>query len=438
MLKILLHTNSGQGLVLIDRLQSEGHDVTLFFKGLNSKFKVMDGIVKKVSSLEEGIKTKPDVVVFDYVTESEDAEKLKKMGIPVFGAGKFNDDIELKRDYGLEVMQSVGIDIPETIKCKSFDEAIDYVKNNQKRYVVKINDNDSCYSSYVSSDVDDMLNMLEHFKNEKVANDKKGLILQEFIDGFEISIEGWHCGKSFLEGLYNNTIEEKKAFNDNLGPTVGSSGSVLLSNKDINPIFIDIISKMNNILIENDYRGAIDINFIFGYDGVPKALEFCGRIGYVAIEPFMEFYPGDFGELLCEVANGGDNHKALMNKKVIGVSLTAPPFPLDLPMSMDIKQRDEISEILSRKSNNLRITGWEDFSDSCYFSDVWLDNDRNLRVMTMTGNIAAVCATGDTINKAQELVYDKLDKIKLPNKSYRTDIGDRAVRWINGSWKNKK
>lgn len=50
--------------------------------------------------------------------------------------------------------------------------------------------------------------------------------------------------------------------------------------------------------------------------------------------------------------------------------------------------------------------------------------DGEYRVAGETGEVLVVTGCGDTMRAAQQEAYDRADEIILPNKFYRTDVGD--------------
>jgi phosphoribosylamine---glycine ligase len=428
--KILIHSFEASGLIMVRRLQEEGHEVYAFIKDKESK-DAFDGIVDKVETIEQGIKLNPDFVFFDDVDDGEVADKIKKYGIPVVGAGDFNDKIELDREFGIETMKQAGIQYPDTFDFKSVDKAIKFIDANPDRYVVKTNEI-MCYSSYVSKSPEDMKFMLDHFRNEKLMSEKDGFILQRFVEGYEISTEGWFNGTEFVSGAFNHCIEEKKFMTGGIGPTTGCEGSVVFQAGDGEPLVLNLV-KMTDILRKHDYKGAIDLNTIVDKKGIPYALEFCGRVGYVCFENFIHLYDGALGEFLYEVATGADDIVCnLSNDLCIGIRLTTPPYPHDeLPESVPEETKLKIGEYLGRRSRNMAIREWEDVEKNFYWLGVRMDENGLLRVATNDGVIGSICARGETIEECKKEAYAALNKISIPDKQYRIDIGDRAQEWFD-------
>lgn len=427
-MKIFVYSVDASALFMVDRLQHEGHEVILYIDAEDSK-KCYDNMVFKVDNPDDAIKMKPDFVFFDEITKGKTADKYKKMGIPVIGAGDYNDRMELDRTFGMDLMKKVGIKFPETTEFNSVNEAVAFIKKNPNRYVVKMNESQSNYASYVGKSPEDLINTLEHFRDENLIKEKSGFVLQEFIEGYEISTEGWFNGTGFVPGAFNHCIEEKKFLTGNLGPTTGSEGSVVFRAEDDSPLVANI-ARMTPILAKEGYKGALDLNTIVDKSGVPYALEFCPRTGYVCFENFIHLYDGDFGDFLHALALGEDFYAELSTDLCIGVRLSVPPYPQsDLPDSIPPQIMKTIEKYLGRRSINMRVLNWEKIAENCFLTGVYLNENNELRIATNDGIVGSMCARGKSIKAVQKDVYEKLKTIDIPDKQYRTDIGDRYAEW---------
>jgi hypothetical protein len=79
-MKILIHSKEGDSAGLAWQFQKDGADVSFFIKEKWAR-RQMDGIVPKVETLEEGLKTKPDFILFDLNGDGETADKVKSAAL---------------------------------------------------------------------------------------------------------------------------------------------------------------------------------------------------------------------------------------------------------------------------------------------------------------------------------------------------------------------
>jgi len=136
-MKILIHSASGDSGGLAWIMKNEGAEVSIFIKDTFAR-KVGEGLYHHVDSLEEGLKAKPDVILFDLNGEGEIAEKLRKDGFKVVGGSQLADKLEMDRAYGVNLAKQFGIKTPKTVEFKKIDEAIGYIKGNNKPLAIKL------------------------------------------------------------------------------------------------------------------------------------------------------------------------------------------------------------------------------------------------------------------------------------------------------------
>ena len=436
-MRILIHTVGGSGFVMAQRLQNEGHEVSVLLADednmfiANKKDPTYDGLVHKWSSLNQALQHGQDLVVFDTAGEHKDkvAAVCNKAGVPTLGGSKFGTEVEMDRTLSTEIMKKAGIQYPDTYSFKTFQEGINFIKKHPDRYVFKPNDNQTNYASYVSKTPEDMINTMEHYHDEHLIDETKGYILQKFVKGFEISSELWFNGEEFLPFCVHD-VEEKKFLVGNLGPTTGCMGSLVWINDNYDDMLVQNVLKMGPILKQYGYTGPVDVNTIVDKNKQPYALEYCLRFGYVCIENTMELCESDFGELLYATATGKPYTPKFSKDFCIGIRLTIPPYPMtEIPEKTSDADKKIVTEFLENRSVGIRIIGFEDFADSCYWDGVRLDEERE-GLFSCNDILGSICGKGKTIDEAKALVYDRLSKMDIPDKQYRTDIGDRGKEWF--------
>jgi len=93
--------------------------------------------------------------------------------------------------------------------------------------------------------------------------------------------------------------------------------------------------------------------------------------------------------------------------------MCVPPFPAD-----DVEWFEEHSRDLV-----VRFRG-DGIPDGIHLEDI-KHTDGEYRVAGETGEVLVVTGKGRTMRLAQEQAYSRAEEVILPNKFYRSDIGDR-------------
>ena len=401
MTKILLVSKDGVGASFLPRLMEEGHNVTYYL--LKDQYAgVLDGIVPKP------IHKKPDfsnfdLVLFDISGNAHLAEEALKV-TPTIGDGDLNTELEENRVFGIQVMEECGINVPPYEEFADLNEAKRFIRKTNKRFVFKPNGDQSTACTYVSKSPEDMLRHLDRLSSETKGEE---FILQEVVQGTEISTEGWFNGEEFF--LINSTLEEKKLMNDNKGPNTGCAGNLVWTYKQGtgNPyIFVEGLSKLKDFLHQYNYRGMIDLNTIIG-DRL-YGLEWTPRFGYDAAYTLFNLISSNLGDFLGAIASGSTPDYEIKGLFSAAIRLGIPPYP---------------SEIKGKHPEGVPIEGIEpeDCVRDCYLYDACISRGE-LVTCGVSGMVAVPVGKGDTINQAFLRVQGRVDKIQIPNMMYRTDL----------------
>jgi phosphoribosylamine--glycine ligase len=403
--KFLLISGGGDGLGLAFRLRMEGHDVAVTIKEHRARSNY-DGLLIKPKSWNDVLEPST-IVIFDSSGGGRTADRLRARGHFVFAGSTFADSLELDRPLALDFMSQAGIRIPESRTFRSWEKAKGYVKERDSRLVFKASgETGNHLGSYVSYDAGDLIEMLDYFAEVTRGFGKPEFILQDFVEGTEISTEGWFNGREFMSP-WNHTIERKQLMNDGLGPSGGCAGNLVWIEKEVNHVIEQGIAKMAPILREHEYIGPIDLNSVVNSDGV-FGLEFTPRFGYDALPALLELVEGGIGTTIAAMARGEfPSHLPLVNKKAAGLRVSIPPYP------SEHHHPDEGIPVrgLTREDR-----------DHLYFFDVKLNDANHLVSTSAFGAIVTITGIGDGITDAFSGPMEIAKRAKIPQKQYRTDL----------------
>ncbi|MBN1168481.1 phosphoribosylamine--glycine ligase, partial [Candidatus Woesebacteria bacterium] len=114
----------------------EGNNVKYFIKNKYAK-NIGNGFVPKTESWKKELNW-ADIIVFDDVLgHGALAEELRKKGKLVVGGTSYTDRLEDDRSFGQSELKKHGVRILPYMEFNYFDDAIDYVKANPNKYVIK-------------------------------------------------------------------------------------------------------------------------------------------------------------------------------------------------------------------------------------------------------------------------------------------------------------
>lgn len=422
---ILFFSNSGESCPIAYRMQKD-EDVQVYIHSPQYRG-VYHNMIPKCS-LTDLRKTarRADLVIFDMVKANErtreDLALLKIFDVSaksasifgpvaakiskdteVIGASEVTEEWELDRKGGADLARAIGLDLPEVVKFERLSDAVKFLQDEGKeiRWVFKPDNNQDLDLTYVEKYPGELVQKLTHEWMERITSDKFPFLLEKYIEGVEISTEGWYNGTSFVH--FNHTIEDKRLMNGNLGPATGSQSNVVWFKKG--GILISELKKLGPKLNQAGYRGPVDINAIVTKDRI-YFLEFTARFGYDALYGLLT---------LCQDVNKFFTKGFLGSWRpgfVASQRVTIPPYPY------------ANRELLKELAKDVSITP----TSKLWMEDVYFDAE-GCKCTGADGVIGVMTGYGTTLGEAISKMYQNIDKLRISSfLQYRTDGGRRAEK----------
>lgn len=417
-MKILIHSASGDSAGIAWLLKREGVNVEMYIKDPFSR-RVMEDIVPHVDKLEDGLRKKPDLVLFDLNGDGKTADKIRKNGFSVIGSSEMADRLEMDRSYGAKVAKQYGIACPETVEFTNIDEAIAYIKKTKKALALKVDNNKSEASSYVAKDQEDMLAYISHQKEEGLMQGDV-FILQEKIDGSEVSTECW-----FSNGVpcfpSNSTWETKKLLAGELGIRTGCETSVVCHYEGRSSKLAEqTVLKLGPLLKYSKYTGPFDVNAIVSEkDHKPYFLEFTPRLGYSAIFAFTAMLGMKLSDFLYQVSRGTFSIP-FKNKWSTALKIHIPPYPFG-------HEDDRITREAYKPTEGIRING--KLSSDFIPCDVKKGKTTEFETAGTMGIVGECVGSGNSLMESWRASQKVFKDIEVPNG------GGRYTDGIEDAWK---
>ncbi|MFH1398824.1 MAG: phosphoribosylamine--glycine ligase [Candidatus Woesearchaeota archaeon] len=396
----------------------EGHQAKYYID--NKEYKeVADGFVPKVDDWRAEVDW-ADVIVFDDVLgHGKWAKELRDQGKAVVGGTPYTDLLEDDRAFGQEELKKAGIPILPYAEFNSFEKAIEFVRANPGKYVIKPSGEAANMKGllFIGEDDEgrDVIQVLNDY-NQAWAKKIPSFQLQKRVNGVEIAVGGFFNGKQFIYPL-NVNFEHKKLFPGNLGPSTGEMGTSMFWSGP-NKLFNLTLKKMETKLAEEHYVGYIDINCIVNGHGI-YPLEWTSRFGYPTIHIQQEAILNPLGEFLYELAIGNTPKLRTRSGFQVGVRIVVPPFPFNDKETFEVKSKDSLVYFDKPYES---IGG-------VHIEDVKLVNS-NWVVTGKSGIVLVIVGADSTMRQAIDQAYKRIGQIIIPHMYYRKDIGER---WFEDS-----
>lgn len=420
MASVLILSKHGDAVPVALKLVQEGHIVKIWFKEQKAR-PSLEGY-RNPSKIGDPRKMleQYDLVLSDMAGMGELCDELKEKGKLVLGGGVFNDKLELDREYGEKVAKNLlKVKIPETKSCDTVEELLAYLEKATNAQVVKPSGNKASTLVLVSNDKQNraLLSFVKTRGKEVVP-----CIVQERVEGIEISTEGWFNGKEWVKP-FNHTMEKKRFMEGDKGPNIGCAGNVVWPT-EVDKLVESTLMPLEPLLTKVNYVGPIDVNCIVNSEAY--FLEFTPRLGYEAIQAWSELLKVSLFDYLYKVASGQTNEIAHQDEQAIAVRLSIPPYP----------SKEGIEEC--RGLQVLDVPN--EAKKHVWLSDVMMQDNRDV-LAGVDGVIGCVTARGQTVRECQRRAYRTINNIVIhQDVQYRSDIGsdvEQKVKELKGlGWLN--
>jgi phosphoribosylamine---glycine ligase len=415
-MKILFLSTDGS-FAMAKRMQDEGHTVYAWSDEKPGHVGIVKNIIKDWKSAAKSCQL---VVSDDVVTDKADIQDLRK---PVVSSNDLFTKLENDRLFGKFAFQKVGLDVADCTHFTDFKKAIAFIKANPGRWVFKANGQANRVTGFVGKDdtgkdVIERLTFYEsHLKNNKKLWDHKlgvDFVLERAVDGIEVACGAYWDGKDFV-GL-NLNWEHKRLGVGNVGVATGEMGTVIYGTTPETRLFRSTLAKLKPLLQSSPYHTYVDLNCIVDKEHA-YILEVTARLGW-PIETALDAMCNLGTTSRYAAMASGKLHNQSYFKELWGVVLTVGTFGFPYPVAYKEFGQEQPFILPEGTEKNIYFYG-TDKVDGQYQTSK--DGD---------GLVLVVVGTGSTLSGAKEKAYDVVEKLEIPGKIYRTDIGDKVPEYI--------
>ena len=334
-------------------------------------------------------------------------DELEKANIRVFGPNKAAAQIEVSKNFAKDLMSKYNIPTARYEVFSKYEDAVKYVEVSPFPTVIK-------YDGLAAGKGVVIANNLEEAKaalKDMLLDDKFGhgkVVIEEYLEGPEFS---FMC---FVDG--NNVYplqlaqDHKRAYDNDLGPNTGGMGAYsplpFITEKDYNEALNKIMIPTAKALVNENtpFKGVLYGGLMKTKRGI-KVIEFNARFGDPETEVVLPRLKSDIFDAFNAIIDGKEPVLEWENYYTIGIVLASKGYPGEYQKGYVIKNAD---------------------SDDIYHMGTKIDNDGNL--VTNGGRVLFAVAKGNTLEEANKLANELVDKIECDNLYHRTDIGAKAYK----------
>jgi len=310
-------------------------------------------------------------------------------------------------------MQKANIPTANFWKVNSIEEAKKIINSSSIPLVVKADGLASGKGVFIPNSTDECLKAAESIFNGKFGNSGNIVVLEEKIQGPEVSVFALCDGERYT--LLPTAQDHKRLNEKDKGPNTGGMGAYspapLLTEDSLNRIIKQIIEPTINELNKRniDYRGVIYFGLMITQSG-PKVIEYNCRFGDPECQTIMPLMDQNFVFLLekCSMGNLTGEEKINTSDKVSGcVIATSKGYPHEYKTGYQIK----IGKI---DSNDCQI-----FDSGTSFSE-------SGKIITAGGRVLSIVCLDKVFDMVCEKAFKNLKEINFDGIYFRNDIGHQV------------
>ena len=341
------------------------------------------------------------------------ADFLRKKDYKVFGPGKDGARLEYSKSWAKEFMQDANIPTAKFWKVNSLEEAKKVIYSLSIPLVVKADGLASGKGVFIPNSKDECLRAAESIFNGKFGNSGNVVVLEEKIQGPEVSVFALCDGGKYI--LLPTAQDHKRLNEKDKGPNTGGMGAYsptpLLTEDSLDTIIKEIIDPTINELKKRniDYKGVIYFGLMITEVGA-KVIEYNCRFGDPECQTIMPLMDQNFVFLLekCSMGNLTGDEKINTSDKVSGcVIATSKGYPHEYKTGFQIK----IGKI---------------DSNDCQIFDSGTSLSENGKLLTDGGRVLSIVCQDKDFDMVFEKAYKNLKEINFEGIYFRNDIGHQV------------
>tara|TARA_B100001559_G_scaffold73668_1_gene60566 strand:+ start:1631 stop:2902 length:1272 start_codon:yes stop_codon:yes gene_type:complete len=351
----------------------------------------------------------PEVPLVNGLTDFINGDNDLK-DIIVIGPNKYAAQLEGSKDFAKDFLNRHNIPTAshKTFTAENINDAFSYIDEMKAPYVLKADGLAAGKGVLIIANPNEAKNEIhEMLINSKFGDASKSVVVEEFLDGIELSCFVITDGQDYK--LLPSAKDYKRIGEGDTGLNTGGMGAVspptFLTKEFTEKVEKQVIQptieglKKDNI----NYQGFIFFGLIKVKDD-PYVIEYNVRMGDPESEVVLPRIKSDLLELLYVAGNGNlKDHKILIDdKKAATVFLVSGGYP-------------------EQYEKNKEIFGLDSVIDSLVFHAGAKYEDG--KVKTNGGRVIAITSIGNSVEEALEKSYKSIKKINFEKMNYRKDIG---------------
>ena len=342
---------------------------------------------------------------------------LEDYSISVFGPSKKAAELEKSKKFTKDICKTLSIPTAEFVSYDNYAEAYEYCNQSSYPLVIKADGLAAGKGVIICNSFNDAKAAIEKcFKDKSFGNAGSTVIIEEFLEGEEVSLFALVDETGFVLPLitaqdHKKILEGEKGLNTGgMGaytpvPSISDTMMEQLSNQFIEPIVKHL--KKENI----DYKGMFYAGLIMTKSG-PQLLEINVRFGDPETQAIIPLLETDLLHLLYSAAIGKLNEIKKVkwrDQYAMTVVVASKGYP---------ESYDKLIPISNLKDLKLSNKDYIFHAGTKFEKNEWISNG---------GRVLNFTSLGEELSKIRNNIHDLINHIHWEEGYYRKDIGWRYI-----------
>lgn len=340
------------------------------------------------------------------------ADRLRSLGLRVFGPGKDGARLEGSKSFCKELLVSQKIPTARAGSFRSVEEAVRFSVSLGCPQVVKADGLAAGKGVVIAASHDEAATAIRQMMAEKAFGEAGSTVLiEEFLEGEELSVHAVTDGKNLV--ILPGAQDHKRVGEGDTGPNTGGMGAYAPAPKATPELLQKVKEKILMPTLQGlrdrgiDYRGVLYAGLMLTKDG-PKVLEYNCRFGDPETQVLLPLIETPLWDLLGAAADG--NLSGLSVKIRSGAAMTvvlaAPGYPAQPILGQSIQSGPDLPEsLLFHAGTKVGSKGVE----------------------VAGGRVLAATGWGKDLKSARDRAYALVAQVSFDGMQFRRDIGHRAL-----------
>ena len=339
---------------------------------------------------------------------------LEKYKIKVFGPNKLASQLEGSKIFTKKLCEKFKIPTAKFGIFENIESSKKFLKEVTFPTVIKADNLASGKGVYICNSLNEAMLAVEEIFNGKFGP-TKNLLIEEFLDGEEMSFFVVCDGKSFK--TFDTAQDHKRVLEGDKGKNTGGMGAYSpsrlitkeLENKVINKIINPTLKGLEEI--GTNYKGFLYAGLMI-VKNEPYLIEYNVRMGDPECQTILPKLKTDLFDVIFAATDGKlDNLKIEWEDlKSLCVVVCSKGYPDEFKKNIEL---ENIKNVYENKHNYLFHAGTKKENNSVYATG---------------GRVLNFVSTSNDFSEARKNIFENINKLNWSNGYYRRDIGYKVIK----------